>query len=219
MKQIFMLTVFALIAQFTEAAEIPEEVRTRSKAATVKVTSEEDQQFGSGFVISQNNSHTYLLTAYHVVPTANKVKVRVQGGKIFSAEVLARASENDLAVLRIAGTKDLPSPLRLAASGAKPKNLVSLGWEKSDAPTCLEESLKGKVPLKKPGETNPVLCWETERKPAAGRSGGPLMDETGLVLGLASGHDGKTGYYIHIDEIQAFLRHNGLDWLAEEERR
>jgi hypothetical protein len=102
--------------------------------------------------------------------------------------------------------------------GVKPKNLLSVGWEKGDAPNCLDESLKGKVRLKKPGLTNAVLCWEVERKPVAGRSGGPLLDETGLVLGVASGHDGKTGYYVHIDEIHAFLRLSGLRWLAEEER-
>jgi hypothetical protein len=138
---------------------------------------------------------------------------------MFEAEVLARSTEMDLAVLRVPATEGLPAPLKLAAKGTKPKAVMSFGWEKGDAPSGLEESLKGKVRLRKPGDTTAVACWEIVRKPAAGRSGGPLVDETGQVVGMASGHDGTTGYYVHADEVHAFLRLNGLSWLAEEERR
>jgi S1-C subfamily serine protease len=216
-RQFFILALLFPVSQ-TVLAEVPEDVRVRCKAATVKVTSAQDGQFGSGFVIARDNPHTYLLTAYHVVPTAKNVEVKMPGGKTYTAEVIARSSEADLAVLRLLGTEGLPKPVKLAEQGVKPKNLLSIGWEKGDAASCFDENLKGKVHLKKPGETNSVLCWEVERKPAAGRSGGPLFDETGLVVGVASGHDGKTGYYTHIEVIHTFLRHNGLKWLTEEER-
>lgn len=218
MQRIF---IFALATSVTPlmAAEVPEAIRDRAKAATVKVISDTDQQFGSGVVIGQGGSHTYLLTACHIVPTAKKVDVKVPGGKTYNAEVLERSPETDLAVLRLPTAAGLPSPIQLAASRAKPMNLISIGWEKGDAPSVLDESLKGKVKLKRPGETNSVLCWEVGRKPAAGRSGGPLLDESGLVLGIASGHDGTTGYYVHVDVIHAFLSDKGLKWLTEEERQ
>lgn len=221
MKRFFIIAAIASLAAFTSFApiawgETPDELRARAKAATVKVISEKDRESGSGAVIAQANAHTYVLTAEHIAPTAKSVEVKVTGGKSFAAEVLARSAENDLAVLRIPTTEGLPTALKLAATGAKPKRAMSVGWEKGDAPSSLDESLKGKVRLKKPGETNSVLCWEIERKPAAGRSGGPLVDETGLVLGVASGHDGTSGYYVHIDTIHAFLRLNGLKWLTEE---
>jgi hypothetical protein len=38
----------------------------------------------------------------------------------------------------------------------------------------------------------------------------------GRVIGLASGHDGKAGYYVHVEEIRRLLRTNGLGWLYEE---
>jgi putative serine protease PepD len=218
MQRIF---IFALATSVTSliAAEVPEAVRDLGKAATVKVISDTDQQFGSGVVIGQGGSHTYLLTACHIVPTAKKVDVKVPGGKTYTAEVLERSPETDLAVLRLPTATGMPSPLKLATSRVKPMNSISIGWEKGDAPTVLDESLKGKVKLKKPGETNAVLCWEVGRKPASGRSGGPLLDESGLVLGIASGHDGATGYYVHIEAIHSFLAHKGLKWLTEEERQ
>ena len=219
MTQNFIIAVSLLIAPFTGTEE-PPSARERGLSATVKVTCEKDSQFGSGVAIARANGHTYILTAQHLVPTAKKASVTVPGGKTFVANVLARSVEKDLAVLRIAGTAALPRALPLAAAGVKPeKDLLSLGWAKGDAPTAIEETLLGKVRLKRPGETNAELCWEVERKPAAGRSGGPLMDSTGAVVGIASGHDGSSGYYVHVDEIRPFLRQSGLQWLTEEDER
>jgi hypothetical protein len=39
------------------------------------------------------------------------------------------------------------------------------------------------------------------------------------VIGVASGHDGTRGYYVHADEVHAFLRENGLRWLADPEQK
>ena len=78
--------------------------------------------------------------------------------------------------------------------------------------------MKGPVQIHRPGEASAVKCWEAARPPAHGRSGGPLLDKHGRLVGLASGHDGKAGYYVHIDEIHAFLRANALRWLTEDER-
>lgn len=212
--------VVALVIAFASlaAAQAPESVRTRSAAAVVRVTSDADQQFGSGVVFARSGPHTYILTAQHIVKTAKKVEVKTPAGKVFKAEVLASSGDSDLAVLRLLTSAELPAPIKLAASGAKPKKVVSVGWEKGESPTCLDETLKGKVRLKKPGETRSLVCWEVERKPAAGRSGGPLVDDAGMIVGVASGHDGATGYYVHIDEIYAFLRLSGLELLTDEER-
>jgi S1-C subfamily serine protease len=190
--------------------------------ATVKVTSADDNRNGSGVVILKTKTHAYALTAGHVVPGAKTVDVLVAGdgegpGKTLKAEVLARSLESDLAVLRFSAA-DAPEALALAPVGAKPKRAVSVGWEKGEAPSAFDESLKGKVRLKRPGEAGGVWCWETARKQAVGRSGGPLVDEAGEVIGLASGHDGETGYYVHADEIHKFLRANGLKWIVEENR-
>jgi len=215
--------ILALMTSFTPlvvvAAEVPEAVRSKGKASTLKVTCDEDGQFGSGAVIGKIGAHSYILTACHLVPKAKTAEVKLPNGKSYRAEVLERSSETDLAVLRLPSPEGMPAPIKLASGDVKPNQLLSVGWEKGDAPNCLDESLKGKVHLRKPGETNTVKCWEVERKPVPGRSGGPLLDESGLVLGVASGHDGTNGYYIHIEEIRAFLRKSGLKWLTEEERQ
>jgi S1-C subfamily serine protease len=228
----FALTAFVPFAPLAmgadPASEFPRTVRDSGVAATAKVVNAADGVDGSGVVIQKSGQHAYLLTACHVVPKARTVEVLVAGsgtgneskpGKStkLKAEVLARSPEADLAVLRLP-SEGAPSALPVAPAGTKPKLAVSVGWEKGESPTALDESLKDKVRLKRPGEMGTVWCWETVRKQAAGRSGGPLVDEMGRVVGLASGHDGEAGYYVHADEIRAFLRSNGLKWVLEEDR-
>jgi trypsin len=70
--------------------------------------------------------------------------------------------------------------------------------------------------VRKPGANTSVLCWETAKTPAKGRSGGPLVDRRGYLIGVDSGAGDGKGYYIHIEEVHAFLKRNGLSWLYEE---
>lgn len=197
-------------------AEVPKEIRDRGVAATVRVTNGADDTGGSAIVIARRGGHAYVLTAQHVVPKSDTVEIRTIRGKPVKAEVLARSAQLDLAVLRFAAS-DLPTPVPLAAAGAVPEGVISVGWEEGATPKARAEEVKGKVRLRRPGEATPVLCWEAARAPAAGRSGGPLVDQSGRLVGIASGHDGTGGYYVHIDEIHTFLRANALRWLAEDE--
>jgi S1-C subfamily serine protease len=205
--------IFILALLAGTAATAPPDARTRGTAATVKVESAADGQTGSGAVIAVEGPHGYVLTAAHVVASAKAVQVRTAAGKSATAEVLAKDAVTDLAVLRLPAV-GLPDPVRLVKPGTTPKATVSVGWEKGDAPTALDEAITRKVHLRKPGADAAVWCWQAERKQVAGRSGGPLLDETGAVVGVASGHDGAAGYYVHADEVHTFLRRNGLKWLA-----
>lgn len=204
------------------AGEYPAAARERALTATVKVTSGADDQTGSGVVIRKTKTQAFVLTACHVVEKAKTVDVLLPGekgkpGKTVKAEVLERDPLRDLAVLRM--TADgVPGAVPLAPAGAKPKLALSAGWEKGDAPGALDETVKGAVNVRKPGAAKAVACFETVRKQAAGRSGGPLLDESGRVIGVATGHDGKTGYYVHADEARAFLKAGALEWVIEEDR-
>jgi S1-C subfamily serine protease len=190
----------------------------------VKVKNPADDQTGSGVVVrtekARDGSLGYALTAAHVVPTARAVDVVISGtadkpGKVLKAEVLARSEKADLAVLRFP-TDDGTAVIPVAPPHSEPQAVVSVGWVQGVDPTVLDETLRGKVRLRRPGAKDTVLCWEAARKQARGRSGGPLVDESGRLVGVASGHDGEFGYYVHADEVREFLKASGLKFVFED---
>ena len=213
-----ILTLGLAFALSTPAlADVPTDVRDRGVAATVHVTDAADATGGSGVIIARSGGHAYVLTAQHVAPKADTVEVRTTRGKPVKAEVLARSAQVDLAVLRFAAA-DVSAPIFLGPVGKTPEQVISVGWEEGATPTAQVEEIKGTLRLRRPGESTTVLCWEAVRPPANGRSGGPLIDAAGRVVGIASGHDGSHGYYVHVDEIHAFLKANALRWLIEDDR-
>jgi hypothetical protein len=127
-----------------------------------------------------------------------------------------------LAVVRV-GTRDkVPAVLPLCPAAKAPTNkdfaAVSVGCDGGKAPTCRAETVKGRKAVRRPGE-DAVVSWEVERAPAAGRSGGPLVDRRGYVLGIASGASDDRGYYVHPEEIARFLNKHVLGDLADEAKK
>jgi S1-C subfamily serine protease len=219
-----------LVGSSPEEQGFPAKVRTAAVAATVRVDNSAERIKGSGVVIYRDRQHVYLLTAAHVVGRSRQVEVHVAAAqadkpgkpRVFKgATVLAKSSpELDLAVLRLRVAAELPSPVALATvkGAAKvPDRAVSVGWASGDAPTALDEDIRRKAVVRRPGEKAGVLCWQTKRKQVRGRSGGPLVDPAGRVIGLATGHDGESGYYVHVEEAHRFLKKNGLGFLIGDE--
>ena len=155
--------------------------------------------------------HTFSAESY---PKA----VKVYG----SSQVVAQAKEQDLAVVRIVTRDKAPGVLPLCpapkAPGDKDFPGLSVGCNDGKAPTCRAETVKGRKVVKRPGE-DPLISWEVAAAPAAGRSGGPLLDKRGKVVGIASGGNDGLGYFVHIEEVERFLKQNVLEDLLEEEKK
>lgn len=219
------LSMLAILLSFDADDKVPRAARDKAVAATVKLVNVAGEQQGSGVIIRRHGVHVYVLTANHIVAGAKRLEMHVRGEKgkpkvYKSPTVLAGSPKLDLAIVRLASSDDFPAPLAVCERGKGPRPrsfaAASAGWPK-DTATAWDERVKQKLLLRRPGEKESVWSYETERKPAPGRSGGPLIDADGRVLGVASGHDGEAGYFTHFDEIHRFLRENGLQWLFEKD--
>jgi S1-C subfamily serine protease len=170
----------------------------------------------------------YLLTANHVVAGAKRVEVTtftaeshpLAAAVYRAAEVVAQSAESDLAVLRLTTRDEMPGLVPVCPPSKVPRGkdfvALSVGCSGGGAPSVALEDVKARRRVRKPKADGAVLCWETAKAPAKGRSGGPLLDRDGRLIGLDSGAGDGKGYYTHVEEIYAFLRHNGLKWLYEE---
>jgi hypothetical protein len=64
----------------------------------------------------------------------------------------------------------------------------------------------GKKRIRREAKGRSALFWEVEGEAAEGRSGGPLFDGQARLLGVLSGTSHGKSYYVHVDEIRAFLK-------------
>lgn len=198
--------------------------------ATVRIVNVSRGTKGSGAIIRSSGPFVYVLTARHVVDKAERLEVHVFSAASYpkpenvyrSAEVIARMKGlSDLALVRFSTSDRMPGTVRVCPAGAVPKEksfpVLTAGCDDGNSPTCGVDVAE-KKPVRKPSEGETGFLWEVSRKPNAGRSGGPLIDKRGYLVGVCSGRNEGKGYYCHTEAIHEFLRQNGVKWLYEEER-
>ena len=135
---------------------------------------------GSGVIVDKEG---YVLTNNHVVEGVDKVKVRLNDGREFSATVKGQDKRTDLAVLQIK-SKDLPA----APLGDSDKLEVGEWAIAIGSPFGLEHtvtvgviSAKGRSGL---GTGTYEDFIQTDASINPGNSGGPLLDIDGRVIGI-----------------------------------
>ena len=96
---------------------------------------------------------------------------------------------------------------------AFPANVLAIGAGNDRAATVWADAIQAKDFITRE-QKKPAFFWRTEVPPEPGRSGGPLLDARGRVIGIAIATSGGSGYYAHHDEILAALKRDGYSWLV-----
>ena len=185
------------------------EIYQRANPATVNVTSVEFAEnfwfqvvpregAGSGFLI---NADGLILTNNHVISAdGQRVEVSLMDQSRYRAKVLARDTDNDLALLKIDAKKPLPF-LRLGESddvkvGQKVLaigNPFSLGGSLS---TGIVSALGRTLSSGRDSVLEDIIQTDAAINP--GNSGGPLLDSNGDVIGINTAILNETGANIGI---------------------
>jgi S1-C subfamily serine protease len=201
------------------------ELQTKAVSATVQIVNLGRRSAGSGVVIGKGGPFLYVLTAAHVVEGPGELEVRTFSPRSYpkpetvspSAKVVARLPLEDLALVRFPAREPLPAVLKVCPSGqvaaTREFRALAVGCSNGRPPTCQVEQVKGKRLVRKQGQEGMASFWELSRPTVKGRSGGPLLDRRGYVLGVASLAGDGRGYYGHLEGVHRLLDAEGFGWL------
>jgi Trypsin-like peptidase domain len=231
---VFAILFLALApGQFIESKDFAPEKQRAALEATAGIFQPTTRVEGTAVIVKQKDGALILLTAAHNVPVNGGDQVTLElftaksypnvHVKIEEAFVKERMINEDLAVvvaplkepaagLPICPKAKLPTPERF------PFNVLTVGCDDAfGKPKLLTDRVLGKRPVPK-RDGSRAMFWEAEHAQARGRSGGPLIDARGYVMGICSGIDvekGK-GYYTYITDIHKALDRTGFRWVYEE---
>jgi len=149
---------------------------------------------GSGFLISEDG---YILTNNHVVDGADKVTVRLEDGREFTAKTVGTDAHADVAVVKV-DAKNLPV-LQLGDSDRLQVGewVVAIGnpFGLSHTLTAGIVSAKGRNAV---GISDYEDFIQTDAAINPGNSGGPLVNLSGEVVGMNTAIFSRTGGYMGI---------------------
>jgi S1-C subfamily serine protease len=215
--------VFAFVLSLTfPTADPSDDTMTLARQACVRITETASGRSGSGAIVGRRDGSIYILTAAHVIAKAKEIRVVPFPASDYpkpdktlnDAIVLIESAGPDLALIRVPDRELKLTPMSFAikteAAGAFTG--IAVGCDAAGIPDARSEKIAGKRLLKRKNGDS-VFAWETEKRPDHGRSGGPLLDEQGRLLGICLGTQDDKGYYCHTDEIRAVLKARGYDWI------
>jgi len=164
---------------------------------------------GSGFLWDSNG---HVVTNYHVVEDSSVVRVRLTDGTEWNAQILGKAPEFDLAVLKIDAPKERLRPLALGRSdnlevGQKVYAIGNPFGLDQTLTTGIVSGLGREIDSQSGGVIRGVVQTDAAINP--GNSGGPLLDSQGRLIGVntaiisRSGASAGVGFAVPVNTVRA----------------
>jgi serine protease Do len=140
---------------------------------------------GSGVLISNDGK---VLTAAHVVQTADVASVEFSDGQQIIARVIGSDVQSDVALLQL---KEMPKGVTPAMLGDSDKvevgdEVFAIGAPYGISQTLSVGHLSGRHRLKRNNQSTSVEFLQTDAAINTGNSGGPMFDMEGNVIGIVS---------------------------------
>jgi putative serine protease PepD len=176
-----------------EELELPEvaaaSVARRAQEVTVRIRTLGCDRLGlgSGFVLPGG----VVVTNRHVVEEPRQVTVNTWDGRSLDADVAGIAVDSDLAILQLASDVDLPVA-ELRETPVDPgETVLAVGYPDGGPATVSAGTVVSLVEGELLGEPADVIRVDIDIR--QGNSGGPLLDDEGLVVGVVFALDIVSG--------------------------
>ena len=199
-----MLSLLTFCAITTNAQQLRDAFRqvnqsvviVRTKRVEVAPSADEPMTIidglGSGVLISNDGK---ILTAAHVVQTADVASVEFADGQEIIARVIGSDVQSDVALLQL---KEMPRGVTPATLGDSDKMEVGdqvfvIGAPYGISQTLSVGHLSGRHRLNTNNQSTSVEFLQTDAAINTGNSGGPMFDMQGNVIGIVSSIMTHTG--------------------------
>jgi len=193
---VLSLLTFATLSVTTNGQQLRDAFRKVSQAVVivrtkrVEVSPSADEPMaitdglGSGVLISNDGK---VLTAAHVVQTADVASVEFSDGQVIVARVIGSDVQSDVALLQL---KEMPKGLTPATVGDSDQvevgdEIFVIGAPYGISQTLSVGHLSGRHRLNTNQRTS-VEFLQTDAAINTGNSGGPMFDMQGTVIGIVS---------------------------------
>ncbi len=145
--------------------------------------SREERGTGSGFIINKDGN---IITNAHVVEGADKVTVVLKDGRRLEGKVLGRDSLTDIAVVKVAADKNLPTVTLGTSQNLQPGEWAiaignPLGLDNTVTAGIISALGRNSTEI---GVDKRVKFIQTDAAINPGNSGGPLLNQQGEVIGV-----------------------------------
>lgn len=225
------LMAAALVGQ-VEAPRKPAKFDDRVRGSVVHIQNHTRDGQANGVIIDQSRSVIYILTVSHLLEKKDQLSViffTPGVGGLLQPRVERRVglverldkNAQDLAVLGVEMQNAPKLPIMPLAApevvpGGKPFDAFSLSCIPNQAALARPETVLESLRIAK---RDMAEFWKVKDKPESGRSGGPLVDAEGRLIGLCSGADKNAGYFTHVSEIRSFLERKGIIFRTDPEKK
>jgi S1-C subfamily serine protease len=144
-----------------------------------------DVATGTGFLFG---SQDYIITNYHVVKGTSEVKVKFTNGESINAEVVARDTQNDIAVLKLTKSPSFQSREMKFGDSSRVRmgdEVFTIGYPHIGIMGLKPKYTKGVISAVTGIKDDPTV-FQTTVPIQPGNSGGPLFNDKGEVVGLTT---------------------------------
>ncbi len=165
------------------------------------------QGAGSGFLWDRKG---HVVTNFHVIEGAQRIQIRLESGEAIDATYVGGAPEYDLAVIRVRRTLSeiQPIPVGTSSNLQVGQTVLAIGNPfglSRTLTTGIISALNRRLPTATGREVVGVIQTDAAINP--GNSGGPLIDSSGLLIGVntaiisGSGSSAGIGFAVPVDVV------------------
>ena len=176
---------------------------------SIEVRSGYSKGYGTGFIISEEG---YIVTNYHVVEGASECYVTLYDDSVYEAQIIGYEELNDIAVIRIKPQGTIHSLVYGNSSELSVGDPVYvIGNPLGDLTFTLTNGVVSALNrLIETGEGISINMFQTNAAVNSGNSGGPVFDEHGYVIGIASAKYASASieglsFCIPIDDVRSMI--------------